>query len=95
VITDLMLIPGTSAGRRHANLTLWMLPSDMTAVGTAHSHPSGALFPSGADLQLFRNWGIRHIILGRPFGPRDWRAYDGTGAEVTLTVVSDGPLPPR
>ncbi len=93
IITDLLLIPGTSSGKRHANLQLWMLPSDFSAVGTVHSHPSGALFPSSADLQLFRNWGLRHLILGRPFGPRDWRAYNGVGEAVTLTVLEDGTAP--
>ncbi len=87
VIGELLLLPGTTAGRRHANFRLYMLPADLTVVGTVHSHPSGALHPSDADLQLFRNWGSRHLILGAPFGPGSWRAYDGNGAETSLTVV--------
>ena len=71
-----------------------MLPADLTVVGTVHSHPSGALHPSDADLQLFRNWGSRHLILGSPFGPGSWRAYDGNGRETTLEVRAGprGPL---
>lgn len=87
VIGELLLLPGTTAGRRHANFQLYMLPADLTVVGTVHSHPSGALHPSEADLRLFRNWGRRHIILGAPYGPGSWRAYDGNGAETTLEVV--------
>jgi proteasome lid subunit RPN8/RPN11 len=90
VITDLLLVPGTTAGRRHANFMLYMLPVDLGVTGTVHSHPSGALHPSEADLNLFRHWGRRHVILGAPFGPGQWRAYDGNGREVSLDVV--GPL---
>jgi proteasome lid subunit RPN8/RPN11 len=91
VISELMLVPGGTAGRRHANFHLYMLPADLSVVGTVHSHPSGALHPSDADLRLFRNWGRRHIILGSPFSPGSWRAYDGNGAPMSLQVVGEGP----
>jgi proteasome lid subunit RPN8/RPN11 len=87
IIADLLLLPGTTAGRRHANFQLYMLPVDLGVSGTVHSHPSGALHPSEADLRLFRHWGRRHIILGAPFHPGAWRAYDGNGRETTLQVV--------
>ncbi|MGI0054080.1 MAG: Mov34/MPN/PAD-1 family protein [Thermoplasmata archaeon] len=86
VISDLLLLPGTTAGRRHANFQLYMLPVDLTVSGTVHSHPSGALHPSEADLTLFRHWGRCHIILGAPYHPGGWRAYDGNGRETTLSV---------
>ena len=94
VISELLLIPGTTAGHRHANLQLYMLPADLTVVGTVHSHPSGALHPSSADLQLFRSWGRRHLILGAPFGQGCWRAYDGNGEETHLAVVGAGTAAP-
>lgn len=87
VIGELLLLPGTTAGRRHANFQLWMLPVDLTVVGTVHSHPSGALRPSDADLRLFRSWGQRHLIVGAPFESGSWRAYDGNGNETHLDVV--------
>jgi proteasome lid subunit RPN8/RPN11 len=87
VISDLLLLPGTTAGRRHANFQLWMLPVDLGVAGTVHSHPSGALHPSEADLTLFRHWGRRHVILGAPFHSGAWRAYDGNGREIPLEVV--------
>ncbi len=95
VIGELLLVPGTTAGRRHANFQLYMLHADLSVVGTVHSHPSGALHPSDADLRLFRNWGSRHLILGAPYGPGSWRAYDGNGRETTLEVIEGpGPLDP-
>ncbi len=90
VISELLMLPGTTAGRAHANFKLYMLPADLTVAGTVHSHPSGALHPSGADLRLFRNWGRRHIILGAPFEPGCWRAYDGNGNETHLRVIETG-----
>jgi hypothetical protein len=87
VIGELLLLPGTTAGRRHANFQLYMLPADLSVVGTVHSHPSGALHPSEADLRLFRSWGRRHLILGAPYGPGAWRAYDGNGRETNLAVL--------
>ena len=87
VISELLLLPGTTAGRRHANFQLYMLPADLTVVGTVHSHPSGALHPSDADVRLFRNWGRRHIILGAPYVPGSWRAYDSNGEETRLEVL--------
>jgi hypothetical protein len=87
VISELLLLPGTTAGRRHANFQLWMLHADLSVAGTVHSHPSGALHPSDADLRLFRSWGRRHLILGAPYGQGAWRAYDGNGRETTLRVV--------
>jgi proteasome lid subunit RPN8/RPN11 len=89
-ISELLLLPGTTAGRRHANFQLYMIPVDLGVAGTVHSHPSGALHPSDADIRLFRHWGRRHLILGHPFGPGSWRAYDGNGEEVPMAVIGGG-----
>jgi proteasome lid subunit RPN8/RPN11 len=93
IISDLLLIPGTTAGRRHANFQLYMLPVDLGVSGTVHSHPSGALHPSEADVTLFRHWGRRHLILGAPYHPGAWRAYDGNGLETHLDVVGPAGAP--
>jgi proteasome lid subunit RPN8/RPN11 len=95
LISDLLLLPGTTSGRRHANFQLYMLPIDLGVVGTVHSHPSGALHPSEADLRLFRHWGRRHFILGYPFGPGQWRAYDGNGEEIRVDVAERLGAAPR
>src|SRR6266568_3050622 len=41
VITELLLIPGTVSGNRHAIFQIHMIPTDFAVVGTVHSHPSG------------------------------------------------------
>ncbi len=87
IVTDLLLIPGSTAGRRHANFQLYMLPADLTVVGTVHSHPSGAIYPSSADVSLFRNWGRFHIIVGTPFRERSWHAFDNSGEQIPCEVV--------
>lgn len=86
-ISELLLLPGTTAGRRHANFQLHMMPIDFGVAGTVHSHPSGALHPSDADVTLFRHWGQRHVIVGHPYSEGSWRAYDGNGLEIALAVV--------
>jgi proteasome lid subunit RPN8/RPN11 len=89
-ISELLLLPGTTAGHRHANFQLYMMPIDLGTAGTVHSHPSGALHPSEADVRLFRHWGRRHLILGYPYSAGQWRAYDGNGNEVSIDVVGVG-----
>lgn len=87
VIHELILLPGTVAGERSALFKLHMLPIDFTVVGTVHSHPSGAIFPSGADLDLFQRFGWIHIITGSPFEDDDWACFSAGGERRTLDVV--------
>src|SRR2546425_1002939 len=53
VITELLLIPGTIGGDRHAIFRLYNKPTDFRVVGTVHSHPSGVFHPSGQDPHPF------------------------------------------
>jgi proteasome lid subunit RPN8/RPN11 len=87
VITEIMLLPGTLSGSRSAIFQLHMLPIDFTVVGTAHSHPSGSISPSGADVALFQKFGYIHIIAGVPFDMDSWRAFDLYGEPIDLEVV--------
>jgi proteasome lid subunit RPN8/RPN11 len=87
VITEIMLLPGTISGSRSAIFQLHMLPIDFTVVGTAHSHPSGSIRPSGADIALFQKFGYIHIITGVPFDKDSWRAFDLYGEPIDLEVV--------
>jgi proteasome lid subunit RPN8/RPN11 len=86
-ITELVLLPGTVSGDQHAIFNLWMQPVDREVRGTLHSHPDEHPYPSDDDFALFAKEGSIHIILCRPYGPRDWRAYDHTGQPVHLEVV--------
>lgn len=87
VITEIMLLPGTLSGSRSAIFQLHMLPIDFTVVGTVHSHPSGSISPSGADVALFQKFGYIHIITGVPFNEDSWRAFDLYGEPIDLEVV--------
>ena len=87
VITELILLPGTVTGERSALFKLHMLPIDFTIVGIVHSHPSGACYPSGADLDLFRRFGWVHIIACSPYNMNSWRAFDAMGEQRELKVV--------
>lgn len=87
VITEIMLLPGTLSGQQSAIFRLHMLPIDFTVVGTAHSHPSGSIAPSGADVTLFQKFGYIHIITGLPFDENSWRAFDMYGQPIDLKVI--------
>src|SRR6056297_3139391 len=86
VITDVLVIPGTESNPVSATVKTNMIPNDMRAAGSIHSHPNGVLRPSNADLQTFHK-GKVHIILGAPYGPSDWQAFDQDGNPRDLDVL--------
>ncbi|HYU07498.1 MAG TPA: Mov34/MPN/PAD-1 family protein [Thermoplasmata archaeon] len=87
VITELLLIPGTVSGNRHAIFQIHMIPTDFAVVGTVHSHPSGVYEPSDEDLALFNKFGGIHIITGFPFSESTWAAWTNKGARIGLMVL--------
>ena len=87
VITEILLVPGTVSGNRHAIFQLHMLPADFTVVGTVHSHPSGNYHPSDEDLMLFRKFGGLHIIVGHPYDEDTWAAWKFSGERLDLQVL--------
>ncbi|WP_245249951.1 Mov34/MPN/PAD-1 family protein [Methanolobus bombayensis] len=86
VITDILILPGTESSEINAVLRLFMMPN-ISAVGSVHSHPSSIIRPSKADLRLFSKTGTHHIIAGHPFGPHNWKCFDGRGKEISLDVL--------
>ncbi|SDF86903.1 Mov34/MPN/PAD-1 family protein [Halorientalis regularis] len=86
VITDVLVIPGTESNPVSATVKTNMIPNDMRAAGSVHSHPNGVLRPSDADLQTF-NKGKVHIIVGAPYGETDWQAFDQEGEPRKLDVL--------
>ncbi len=86
-IEELVLLPGTVSGDEHAIFDMWMAPLDKQVRGSLHSHPDEHPYPSDADFELFEKHGEVHLILCRPYGPTDWRAYDFAGRPVELSVV--------
>jgi len=86
VVTDVLVIPGTTSNPVSATVKTNMVPNDRKAVGSVHSHPNGVLQPSDADLATFGK-GTVHIIVGAPYGRSDWRAFDQHGEPRDLPVL--------
>ncbi|WP_152040420.1 Mov34/MPN/PAD-1 family protein [Salinigranum salinum] len=86
VITDVLIIPGTESNPVSATVQTNMVPNDFSAVGSVHSHPNGVLRPSDADLATFTRGDV-HIIIGAPYQPDDWRAFDSDGQPTQLSVL--------
>lgn len=87
VIREVILIPRTIQGERHAIFDLSMLPIDFSIVGTVHSHPSFSAEPSDADKNLFFKYGKVHIIVAKPYDEKSWKAYDWKGREIEVEVI--------
>ncbi len=87
VITELLLIPGTVSGNRHAIFQIHMIPTDFAVVGTVHSHPSGVYEPSDEDRALFNKFGGIHLIVGYPYEENTWAAWTNKGQRATLRVI--------
>ncbi|MGM0606079.1 MAG: Mov34/MPN/PAD-1 family protein [Halobacteriota archaeon] len=86
VITDVLVIPGTTSNPVSATVRSDMVPNDIKAVGSLHSHPNGVLRPSDADLGTFTKGDV-HVIIGAPYGWGDWKAFDSSGDPRSLDVL--------
>ena len=86
-ISELVLLPGTVGGDRHAIFRMHMRPIDYSIIGTVHSHPSTNFSPSDADRQMFARYGRINIIAAYPYTMNSWRAYDGAGEPIELVVI--------
>lgn len=86
LITEIIILPGTISGNRHAIFQMHMRPIDYSIVGTVHSHPSESAYPSNADLEMFRKYGKIHIIAASPFIFNTWRAYDYNGNKRDIKI---------
>ena len=82
-IHELVVPPLATYGSNFANIPLHMLPMDFSIIGTVHSHPSGNLTPSTADLNHV--FGIILMIVGFPFADeRNVVVYNRNGEKLTL-----------
>ncbi|MCU4798925.1 Mov34/MPN/PAD-1 family protein [Halobacteria archaeon HArc-gm2] len=90
VLTDVLVIPGTESNPVSATVKTNMVPNDLRAAGSVHSHPNGVLRPSDADLATFGK-GKVHIIIGAPYGWDDWQAFDRDGEPIDLRVLDVDP----
>ena len=87
VIDEVNILPGTITGSSSAHLLFDMMPLDTHLAGSAHSHPSGGIRPSDADINFFPRSGRFHIIIGYPYGPSDWRCFHADGSRCSLEVL--------
>ena len=86
VLTDVLVIPGTESNPVSATVKTSMIPNDVRAAGSIHSHPNGVLRPSDADLATFGK-GKVHIIVGYPYTRDSWQAFDREGEPTDLPVL--------
>jgi proteasome lid subunit RPN8/RPN11 len=86
IITDVD-VPITQSSNVNAVMDLFMLPVNTHIVGSVHSHPSGGLQPSDADIRMFMQNGDYHIIVGYPYEITNWACYDRIGNIRKLDVL--------
>ncbi|MGZ5520753.1 MAG: Mov34/MPN/PAD-1 family protein [Halobacteriota archaeon] len=86
IITDVD-VPITQSTNVSAVMDLFMLPVNTHIVGSVHSHPSGGLQPSEADIRMFMQNGDYHIIVGYPYEITSWACYDRIGNIRKLAVL--------
>lgn len=86
IITDVD-VPITQSSNVNAVMDLFMLPVNTHIVGSVHSHPSGELQPSDADIRMFMQNGDYHIIVGYPYEITSWACYDRVGYIRKLDVL--------
>src|SRR2546422_11309478 len=88
-ITELILVPGTVSGKRHAIFQLHTLPADFSVVGAALSHASGVYEPSDEDRALFNKSGGIHLIIGYPYTEDSTTAWTNERQRTALKVVAN------
>lgn len=87
-LNNVLIPPLATYGRGFSMLLGSMLPWDLTVMGVAHSHPSGALKPSMHDLNHF--YGRIMVIAAHPFQSYDDLAvFDSDGSKIPHEIVPD------
>jgi proteasome lid subunit RPN8/RPN11 len=85
-VLELIIPPLATYGQGFSSFPLHMLPMDFSIVGTVHSHPSGNVLPSPADLNHF--FGNILMIVGFPFtDAKNVVAYNRNGEKLELQVT--------
>ena len=90
IITEVLLVPGTTSDDTSARMLLDMMPLDLSIVGSVHSHPVHDLRFSEADLNMFGAKGYYNIIVSYPYRENDWVCYNPMGEKVDLPLVEGG-----
>jgi proteasome lid subunit RPN8/RPN11 len=86
VVNDLQIPPLATHGNAFSTFPLHMLPIDLSIMGIAHSHPSGALHPSVTDLNKF--YGRIMLITAYPYqSENDLALFDREGKKLKFKIL--------
>jgi len=86
LIDSVAIPPFATHGHGFSSFPPGMLPSALSLVGVAHSHPNGALRPSAEDLNHF--YGRVMVITAYPYdSEKDFAAFDGRGHPIQYKIV--------
>ena len=85
LIDGLVIPPFAFNAHSSSGFPHYMLPGDMSYVGTVHSHPSGSARPSVTDLNNF--FQLISLIVRFPYGDNDIFAWNSNGNPVKLTII--------
>jgi len=86
VINDVQIPPLATHGNTFSAFPLHTLPIDFSVIGVAHSHPSGALRPSIADLNQF--YGRIMLITAYPYqSEQNMIILDREGKQLKYAII--------
>jgi len=87
LIEDTLIPPGIMVSESMSSFSDWMMPYIEGVVGTFHSHPDGALFPSKQDRWLFSQKGGINFIAANPFNEKNVAAFLGDGKKAAFRLI--------
>ena len=88
-IREIVIPPLATHGMGFSSFSAYHLPMDFSIVGTAHSHPSGVLRPSIADLNHL--FGRVMVIVAHPYASeKDIAVFDGEGRKLEFRIMENG-----
>ena len=86
LIDEVVIPPLATHGQDFSEFPLSMLPSSLSMIGVAHSHPNGVLEPSIQDLNHF--YGRVMVITAYPYeSETDLALFDGKGNPVRYEII--------
>lgn len=88
IINEIVIPPQSVHGENFSSFPPFMLPVDVTLLGTAHSHPSGVLKMSFEDFNHF--YGKIMVIIGYPYlSEKNIALFNRKGEKLKFTVFTD------
>jgi proteasome lid subunit RPN8/RPN11 len=84
LIDEIVLFP-TYNSENSASVNLHDIPIGMNITGSLHSHPSGHIIPSKADLKFFRLYEINIIIASKM--DFYFKVFNKFGEEISIDLV--------